>query len=1068
MKSRRLATVFGLPGCALLALASARTTLGSAPRLALDCSNAVLNGSFESGDFTNWFTFGSPWISNDPAKEGSYAAACGGNSELDRFYQGVSLPATASTGTLDFYWYVYTEEGLGTPSDHLYVEACPTEGDPMTLAHYTDASAQEDWARTTVDLKPYTSLWNSTWRLTFRAQTDGTDPTTFYIDQVRLLICQEATPTATPIAAPSATPMPSATRTPTPMPPPTATPTTVPAPSATPTCGPDNWEPNGTLEEAAPVTLPFFTEDVWLCPSDVDWFAFVPSAEQRLRVDLDTVLGSTDLKLVLYREGTAIAANTGLGMPKRIEVDVQGGIGHQVGVYANDGPTRRVQYALAIQEWVPPTATPTSPTSTSTPTPTRTGTPTPTPTPTFTRTLTPTRTRTRTPTLTPTNPPCRDDIQLTDMEVTQSIQNLANAIPLIIGKHTYVRLYLDHTSYCDPTVEGWIEGRLDNSPLSPAQVPCANKVVVGRYTLAGQRNDLQRCIYCRVPDAWVANIGNLELSANVRSIGVYDTDMSNNRASVYRYLEETPPLHIQAVQVQDGGGIFQQGQGPFYSEYKNVHLVAQHMYPVAEIILHPATRATVWSGDTLTLMNLWLVDMLDPDPGPNTIIVGMVRDVGLTKWDGMGSPFRHTWIIVHRDWTTSAYTAAHEMAHGLGIYHVNNCGAGWPWETYPHPIDWLSGGGERDHYGLDTGPVVPVVFPPKITADLMTYCRNRQWVSDFTYLKLRRELRKALPGGATEASVDTDEGTPAYASMILQAETNYLLVAGVIQPLSGTVQMLPMMVLPGADLDPNPKVNPAGEGYVLRLRGSDNADLLDWPFVVGDGVHQEQGQAFRVLVPWDERAQSIEIARGETVLRTVPVSAHPPTLTLEAVTGWVPDQLALRWTGSDADDDTLTYSVLLSHDGGVQWEPVTVGITLTQAALDTRTWPSTSQGYLKVLVTDGVHTASATTGPFSVPPHASQVYILSPQPGEQLTFGLPVGFSGSAWDPDEDALADSAYRWSSDRDGELGVGAELLVTNLSAGIHRITLSVTDMGAQTSSDAITVTVGYQDHLPLVVR
>ena len=89
-----------------------------------------------------------------------------------------------------------------------------------------------------------------------------------------------------------------------------------------------------------------------------------------------------------------------------------------------------------------PTRTPTD-TATRIPTrtPTDTATRTPTRTPTRTATRTPTRTATRTPTRTATTvPPV--NLEITQMEITQAIQDLNETVQLVAGKRTIVRLHV--------------------------------------------------------------------------------------------------------------------------------------------------------------------------------------------------------------------------------------------------------------------------------------------------------------------------------------------------------------------------------------------------------------------------------------------------------------------------------------------------------------------------------------------------------------------------------------------------------------------------------------------------
>ena len=81
--------------------------------------------------------------------------------------------------------------------------------------------------------------------------------------------------------------------------------------------------------------------------------------------------------------------------------------------------------------------------------------------------------------------------------------------------------------------------------------------------------------------------------------------------------------------------------------------------------------------------------------------------------------------------------------------------------------------------------------------------------------------------------------------------------------------------------------------------------------------------------------------------------------------------------------------------------------------------------------------------------------ITTPLAGRTYTAGLPIQFAASANDLEEGDLT-ARLAWTSDRDGALGTGAGFTRT-LSAGMHRISASVTDGGALTGSAEMVITV-----------
>ena len=158
----------------------------------VSCSDRIQNGGFETGDFSSWTTIGSPWIADYLAHDGIYSGVVGGADNADdTFYQEVVLPSTATSATLTYWWYIYTQAGLGTPMDYLHVEAQDTNGTVLAiLATLHDQSPTDGWFQETIDLKNYPSLFGRTIRIAFHGATDGADFTSFYIDEVTLEVCE--------------------------------------------------------------------------------------------------------------------------------------------------------------------------------------------------------------------------------------------------------------------------------------------------------------------------------------------------------------------------------------------------------------------------------------------------------------------------------------------------------------------------------------------------------------------------------------------------------------------------------------------------------------------------------------------------------------------------------------------------------------------------------------------------------------------------------------------------------------------------------------------------------------
>lgn len=83
--------------------------------------------------------------------------------------------------------------------------------------------------------------------------------------------------------------------------------------------------------------------------------------------------------------------------------------------------------------------------------------------------------------------------------------------------------------------------------------------------------------------------------------------------------------------------------------------------------------------------------------------------------------------------------------------------------------------------------------------------------------------------------------------------------------------------------------------------------------------------------------------------------------------------------------------------------------------------------------------------------------IVQPAGDTTLFVEQSLGLEAEAYDSDSGAMDDAQVRWTSDRDGILGEGAQLTIATLSAGVHLITVTADDGQGGVATASITVTV-----------
>jgi hypothetical protein len=172
--------------------------------------------------------------------------------------------------------------------------------------------------------------------------------------------------------------------------------------------------------------------------------------------------------------------------------------------------------------------------------------------------------------------------------------------------------------------------------------------------------------------------------------------------------------------------------------------------------------------------------------------------------------------------------------------------------------------------------------------------------------------------------------------------------------------------------------------------------------------------------------------------------------------------------------------VQYSTDGGVTWSILAANLTDPTFSFDGDYLPGSDHGIIRVIATDGFNNASVDSNQISVAAKAPLIAITSPAEAASVDFGAPIILQGAGTDLlDGPITIGEQYSWSSDKDGALGNGNPLILSNLSAGKHTLTLSVQNSSGLVSTASVHITVNspsttpnpnrvaWTDYLPLVL-
>lgn len=353
------------------------------------------------------------------------------------------------------------------------------------------------------------------------------------------------------------------------------------------------------------------------------------------------------------------------------------------------------------------------------------------------------------------------------------------------------------------------------------------------------------------------------------------------------------------------------------------------------------------------------------------------------------------------------------------------------------------------------------VFDPEHTYDFMTYCKP-SWVSPFNYQKLNSGF-KPPASAAKEAH--------------LTSPTRQLIVSGMVYSPTLRVEFDPFYAV----LSTVPPSADTGSAYCLEALASDNQLLASRCFNLGFSHPEEWGRqvpnrevadSFVLSIPYPAGTARIVLRHRGVPIAARSVSPHAPTVRLISPNGgemWSGTGAhVVTWTASDQDGDTLHFALHYSTDGGVSWIPAGIDLVGTSHTLDVSRLPGGTSILLRISATDGVNTTSdVSDAPFTVGRKPPMAFILGPEDGARFFPGQAILLRGRAFDLEDGTPPDTAYRWQSNRDGDLGTGATNLVV-LSPGPHVITLTATDSDGARTTATIRLSAGARMFLPIVLR
>ncbi len=450
-------------------------------------------------------------------------------------------------------------------------------------------------------------------------------------------------------------------------------------------------------------------------------------------------------------------------------------------------------------------------------------------------------------------------------------------------------------------------------------------------------------------------------------------------------------------------------------------------------------------------------------------VVGIGSDAAGTNTDNPGS---------------GALIFGHELIHDYNVYHTNTadaCGSNDGNSDFPYSNSSIQ--------EVGFNPMTGKIYNPANTHDLMSYCPSGGsklgWIAPFTWNKMFNDL------GLTRYSNQVVTNSQPYIMHATAAVKSLVVNATIYNPIYNPA-------IPGA-LGSLYRTEggeayslPAGD-YSIVLRNVDGAELASYPFIVDflseygpdPGAHSgtEGDPPFppepttRVdvsfIVPWMDGTYSVALVHQGTLIDERFLSSNPPQVLITSPTGpetWKSGEThTVAWQGLDLDNDPLLYTLFYSNNGGVDWVLLQGDLTTASYDVLVNSMAGGSDVRFRVVATDGINTAVDETDQAITIPNQPPVPIISnPANGAYSIPGSLVVLQGSAMDMEDGTLPAGSLVWSSDRQGELGIGSSLALNTLEPGTHIITLTATDSYGISAQTKVLIKVAYPTFNPLVGR
>jgi hypothetical protein len=621
-----------------------------------------------------------------------------------------------------------------------------------------------------------------------------------------------------------------------------------------------------------------------------------------------------------------------------------------------------------------------------------------------------------------------------------------NSIGLVAGKNTVVRVYADSgTDPNRPTIAS-VTGRFEIRPPGAStftSVAVLNGPIAPRADGAIQRRNANDTLNFLIPGAFCRD--DVDFRARVFD-PAHPDDPGFSSGTVQGTLTfvETAPLRIRGVGVS-WTGVTPAVPAPTMAQLVSTLAFVVKGYPTSlvfitgfETITDGGNYASTSGGGCGPGWGGLLSSLREMQGDSEDVYFGLLPVAVPSGASGCGGGDGR--VAASRDVAAAAFilqTAAQEIAHAFGRDHA--CGSPPLDPNYPTYDSFpMASIGE---VGIDDQGNVQ---DPAFTLDFMAQasCSTTRWVSPYTYEGLRTQF---APVGA---SPDTSRATVHQEHSEGEVMRREHLFLSFTIHRGGRID-----VRPSFHYESEPRLKSGRPTqYGIELRDAHNRPLEAQRILLTDPYRDldSPGIDFFKQIPFDPETARVVFTCGapddcdQEELLAIDVPKDPPAVAILEPRGQyeLKGRVRVVWTG-ECGGRALRYLLRYSSDGGKTFRAVAPSLSETEYTVDLDTLSGGERCLFQVLATEGIRTGSALSDVFSVPRKGRLPIIVSDPPGAEIVQGGSLRLRGFAFSPDAGSADPRTFVWTSDKDGALGIGSDVVLDRLTPGDHVISLQVPD-------------------------